>query len=118
MCMDLVVRRIGCQEDETQSFDRLLMPREMSTISYAPMDPLQENSPESAAGALFESNPAWREDLENGGDDDFDPDEFDSLNATLQQHDGGLLVMASDCELIEGHQDQLVTLDVPVLLAR
>ncbi|VEU34977.1 unnamed protein product [Pseudo-nitzschia multistriata] len=34
---------------------------------------LIENSPDSAAGALFESNPAWREDLENGGDE-FDGD--------------------------------------------
>lgn len=33
-----------------------------------------ENSPDSAAGALFDTNPAWRADLEDG-DDDFDPDD-------------------------------------------
>lgn len=42
---------------------------------------LIENSPDSAAGALFESNPAWREDLE-GDDGDFDPDELDSPTET------------------------------------
>ena len=47
-----------------------------------------------------------------------DPGRFDGLKAALEDHDAGLLVMASDCELIEGHQDQLVTFDVPVLLAR
>lgn len=41
---------------------------------------LIENSPDSAAGALFDSNPAWREDLE-GNDDDFDP-EMDSPTET------------------------------------
>lgn len=46
------------------------------------------------------------------------PDGFDSLKAMLKHHDSGLLVMASDCELIEGHRDQLGTLDIPVLLAR
>ena len=35
---------------------------------------LIENSPDSAAGALFESNPAWREDLDGDGDD-FDLDD-------------------------------------------
>ena len=40
---------------------------------------LIENSPNSAAGALFESNPAWREDLENADDDD---DEEDSPTET------------------------------------
>lgn len=36
---------------------------------------LMQDSPESAAGALFETNPAWRKDLENGDDDaSIDPD--------------------------------------------
>ena len=47
-----------------------------------------------------------------------EPGQFDDLKAALKEHDAGLLVMASDCELIEGHQDQLALLDVPVLLAR
>lgn len=42
---------------------------------------LIENSPDSAAGALFESNPSWRQDLEDGNDD-FDPDELDSPTET------------------------------------
>ena len=46
------------------------------------------------------------------------PDQFDGLRAALEDHDAGLLVMASDCELIEGHQNQLARLAVPVLLAR
>jgi len=33
---------------------------------------LIQNSPDSAAGALFESNPAWREDLEGHDDQDFE----------------------------------------------
>lgn len=43
---------------------------------------LIENSPDSAAGALFESNPAWRQDLVDGNDDDFDPDDMDSPTET------------------------------------
>lgn len=43
---------------------------------------LIENSPDSAAGALFESNPAWRQDLEDGEDGDYDPDEMDSPTET------------------------------------
>jgi nucleotide-binding universal stress UspA family protein len=47
-----------------------------------------------------------------------DPDQFHGLKSALEDFDAGLLVMASDCELIEGHHDQLTTLDLPVLLAR
>ena len=43
---------------------------------------LIENSEESAAGALFESNPAWREDMAEEGGDDFDPDDLDSPTET------------------------------------
>ena len=43
---------------------------------------------------------------------------FPAVRTALRQHDGGLLVLASDCGLIEGHQDELSTLEVPVLLAR
>lgn len=42
---------------------------------------LIENSPDSAAGALFESNPSWRQDLEEESDE-FDPDEMDSPTET------------------------------------
>mmetsp|Transcript_3516 Transcript_3516/g.5285 ORF Transcript_3516/g.5285 Transcript_3516/m.5285 type:complete len:1075 (+) Transcript_3516:184-3408(+) len=60
---------------------------------------LIENSTESAAGALFESNPAWREDLkEDGGagDDDDDDDNFDSPTETSMAQ--GTLDMLA-CEL-------------------
>jgi len=43
---------------------------------------LIENSQESAAGALFESNPAWREDMADEAGDDFDPDDLDSPTET------------------------------------
>lgn len=47
---------------------------------------LIENSPDSAAGALFESNPTWREDL-GEGDDDYDdmdtPTETSMAQGTL-----------------------------------
>jgi hypothetical protein len=43
---------------------------------------LIENSPDSAAGALFESNPAWRQDLDEYGDgEEYDP-EMDSPTET------------------------------------
>ena len=46
---------------------------------------LIENSPSSAAGALFESNPAWRDDLEGNEDDEFDdsPTETSMAQGTL-----------------------------------
>ena len=55
---------------------------------------LIENSPDSAAGALFESNPAWREDLE-GNDDDFDPDIDSPTETSMAQ---GTLDMLA-CEI-------------------
>lgn len=45
-------------------------------------------------------------------------DGFPALKGALARHDAGLLVLASDCGLIEGHQDELSALEVPVLLAR
>lgn len=45
-------------------------------------------------------------------------DGFDRLKEMLQRYDSGLLVLASDCELIEGHENAFASLDVPVLLAR
>lgn len=76
-------------------------------------------APEETAAPLRE---AVAEQLASAGDgsvaETIDPDGFEHLKAALEQHDAGLLVMASDCELIEGHQDQFGTLDVPVLLAR
>lgn len=48
---------------------------------------LIQNSPDSAAGALFESNPAWREDLEGHDDQDFEdvdtPTETSMAQGTL-----------------------------------
>lgn len=46
---------------------------------------LIENNPNSAAGALFESNPAWRQDLENLEDDELDdsPTETSMAQGTL-----------------------------------
>jgi len=44
---------------------------------------LIENSPDSAAGALFESNPAWREDLEDS--DDFDGDMDSPTETSMAQ---------------------------------
>jgi len=76
-------------------------------------------APEETAAPLRE---AVAEQLASAGDgsvaETIDPNGFERLKAALEQHDAGLLVMASDCELIEGHQDQFATLDVPVLLAR
>jgi nucleotide-binding universal stress UspA family protein len=45
-------------------------------------------------------------------------DEIPALKAALQRYAGGLLVIAADCGLIEGQQDQLSSLEIPVLLAR
>jgi nucleotide-binding universal stress UspA family protein len=44
--------------------------------------------------------------------------EFDALKSAIQRKDVGLLIMASDCELLEPNQDELCTLDLPILLAR
>jgi nucleotide-binding universal stress UspA family protein len=76
-------------------------------------------APEETAAPLRE---AVAEQLASAVDgsvtETIDPNGFERLKAALEQHDAGLLVMASDCEMIEGHQDQFGTLDVPVLLAR
>jgi nucleotide-binding universal stress UspA family protein len=76
-------------------------------------------APEGSAAPLSE---AAEEQLAQTGQKHLlqavDPHEFDSLRAALAGHDAGLLVMASDCELIDGHQDQLASLSLPVLLAR
>lgn len=52
---------------------------------------LIENSPESAAGALFESNPAWKEDIgdnsdgtANGNGNDSDADDDDDLDSPTE----------------------------------
>jgi len=47
-----------------------------------------------------------------------DPAGFDDLNVVMQRLDCGLVVIGRDCELIEGRDDQLGSLDAPVLLAR
>jgi hypothetical protein len=56
---------------------------------------LIENSPDSAAGALFESNPAWRQDLEDGEDDDYDPEMDTPTETSMAQ---GTLDMLA-CEI-------------------
>jgi len=60
---------------------------------------LIENSPESAAGALFESNPAWKDDItgdEGNGDDD--EDELDGDSPTETSMAQGTLDMLA-CEI-------------------
>ena len=47
-----------------------------------------------------------------------EPGAFDALDGMLRRHDCGLLVIGRDCELIEGRDEQLGDLEVPVLLAR
>lgn len=62
---------------------------------------LIENSNESAAGALFESNPAWREDVaeERGESGEYDPDDLDELDSPTETSMAqGTLDMLS-CEL-------------------
>lgn len=56
---------------------------------------LIENSPDSAAGALFESNPAWREDLDGEDGDDFDLDIDSPTETSMAQ---GTLDMLA-CEI-------------------
>ena len=56
---------------------------------------LIENSPDSAAGALFESNPAWREDLDGNDGDDFDLDGDSPTETSMAQ---GTLDMLA-CEI-------------------
>eukprot|EP00535_Pseudo-nitzschia_heimii_P006126 CAMPEP_0197184934 /NCGR_PEP_ID=MMETSP1423-20130617/10893_1 /TAXON_ID=476441 /ORGANISM="Pseudo-nitzschia heimii, Strain UNC1101" /LENGTH=1071 /DNA_ID=CAMNT_0042635885 /DNA_START=109 /DNA_END=3324 /DNA_ORIENTATION=- len=56
---------------------------------------LIENSPDSAAGALFESNPAWREDLDGNDGDDFDLDIDSPTETSMAQ---GTLDMLA-CEI-------------------
>jgi len=56
---------------------------------------LIENSPDSAAGALFESNPAWREDLDGNDAEDFDLDIDSPTETSMAQ---GTLDMLA-CEI-------------------
>ena len=55
---------------------------------------LIENSNESAAGALFDNNPAWREDIEDG---DFDPEDQDDTATETSMAQGTLDMLA--CEI-------------------
>lgn len=57
---------------------------------------LMQESPESAAGALFDSNPAWRQDLEQDMDANDDDDGLDSPTETSMAQ--GTLDMIA-CEL-------------------
>ena len=61
---------------------------------------MMRDSPVSAAGALFESNPAWREDLEDAIDQDHDDDddEYDPDSPTETSMAQGTLDMMA-CEI-------------------
>ena len=45
-------------------------------------------------------------------------DRFDELRLLIQRHEGSLLVIGQDCELVTDHEDELDNLACPVLLAR
>jgi len=75
----LVVATLAESKSKTFGKDEPLLGNVLDTL-FA----LIENSSESAAGALFESNPAWRDDIEDGTDDDFDsPSETSMAQGTL-----------------------------------
>lgn len=72
----LVIATLAESKPKTFGKDQALLAQVLEVLFT-----LIENSPDSAAGALFESNPSWREDLE-GDNDDFDPDDLDSPTET------------------------------------
>lgn len=69
----LVVATMAESKPKTFGKDEPLLAAVLETLFN-----LIENSPDSAAGALFESNPAWRDDFE----DDVDGGDFDSPSET------------------------------------
>lgn len=74
----LVVATLAESKPKTFGKDEALLSTVLETLFS-----LIENSPDSAAGALFESNPAWRDDFEDG-DDNFDsPSETSMAQGTL-----------------------------------
>lgn len=72
----LIVATLAEARPKVFGRDEALMNQVLDTLFS-----LIENSSRSAAGALFESNPAWRDDLENHEDDD-DENEDDSPTET------------------------------------
>ena len=86
----LVIATLAEAKPKTFGKEEALLSQVLETLFT-----LIENSPDSAAGALFESNPAWREDLEGEGDDDFDPDMDSPTETSMAQ---GTLDMLA-CEI-------------------
>lgn len=86
----LVIATLAEAKPKTFGKEEALLAQVLETLFN-----LIENSPDSAAGALFESNPAWRQDLEDGDDDEYDP-EMDSPTETSMAQ--GTLDMLA-CEL-------------------
>lgn len=72
----LVIATLAEAKPKTFGKEEALLAQVLETLFT-----LIENSPDSAAGALFESNPAWRQDLDDGVDEDYDP-EMDSPTET------------------------------------
>jgi hypothetical protein len=72
----LVIATLAESKPKTFGKEEVLLAQVLETLFS-----LIENSPDSAAGALFESNPAWRQDLEDGDGEDYDP-EMDSPTET------------------------------------
>jgi hypothetical protein len=74
----LIVATLAESKPKTFGKDEALVARVLDTLFG-----LIENSPSSAAGALFESNPAWRDDVEDN-DDEFDsPTETSMAQGTM-----------------------------------
>eukprot|EP00586_Coscinodiscus_wailesii_P001344 CAMPEP_0172477774 /NCGR_PEP_ID=MMETSP1066-20121228/1216_1 /TAXON_ID=671091 /ORGANISM="Coscinodiscus wailesii, Strain CCMP2513" /LENGTH=1060 /DNA_ID=CAMNT_0013236659 /DNA_START=98 /DNA_END=3280 /DNA_ORIENTATION=- len=75
----LVIGTLAESKSKTFGKDEALMASVLDTLFG-----LIENSPESAAGALFESNPAWNDDEDNVPDASFDsPTETSMAQGTL-----------------------------------
>jgi hypothetical protein len=73
----LVIATLAEAKPKTFGKEETLLAQVLETLFN-----LIENSPDSAAGALFESNPSWRQDLDDGGDgEEYDP-EMDSPTET------------------------------------
>jgi hypothetical protein len=73
----LVIATLAEAKPKTFGKEEALLAQVLETL-FA----LIENSPDSAAGALFESNPAWRQDLEDAEDGDFDGEDMDTPTET------------------------------------
>ncbi len=69
----LVIATLAESKPKTFGKEEVLLGQVLDTLFT-----LIENSPDSAAGALFESNPSWKQDL----DADYDPDAMDTPTET------------------------------------